>query len=1196
MDQADAPEELAMDAALHARCVYFHERLAAHPLSWPFLAPVDPVAMNLPTYLDIISSPMDLSTMWTKLQAHEYDSPDAYRRDMVLMFENAIEFNKDDTHEDSVGEMAKKLLALSLDEWEKTFSEVRILCAFMQHEATTDWKQVTESQLQAQVIQRARDAQMVLRWKKESFVARFNRDKLEQRNLLAAAQEAALAVAKCALAMRTVVTVKLAHVTGGHVSVASSDGRFLFSLCIKSLPLPTFQLLKQPALRSFAFGRWSKQLVKPGIRGCASVRMESSHARHKPQVPPRGGAIKSKDRDKDDKSTPPSVAGHAICELAVDQAFEFDGGSDFGVQSSAAREPRARWRRRQSCVVAASFPVAYAQSAIGFGSHGCPQKIPVFPGTQSSPEKKKSVAGHRSPRHTKQQNASIPSPLTGAAASLFLSPNDRKSVSVSSVTEKPKREASPRKFLCESLASQAPPMGGHDDDHDDDDHGNHAQHPSTPSRRSQMHHNQHRTSATNQDRQPPTLFMAHHDPTTQTSNVATADTEAEAAAASAASFLTTGEDAIAFFARNGSDSEVKFVHLNRAHTGIAFRPYDLVVVTQDDIVSEHFTMSSSGLVHMNPGNPSEFIALAERMRQSTLFNVLTSFRFFKYYLVNKAFSRWGASVRFKLYCRQRKKPQQKLFFAKTSFCQPLLHVKKVMSTEVLSVVLLDLRAQKTYESTAFVEYQATKRTDAAKQFEACIEKLQAIVQKVFVDVKNLTKLAASDPQDEFLSNETNVAFSLTQGEKTKSIVAVKSEQQQRRKLFKRAAEEAGMIADLIRLIDYVAVESFVVLANQSCREFLQELNKVPRKTGLFETTIFFGEESTIFAPTSEQIQHIVVAMTDDIINTVNSVSCVLYLRPFAPYITNAVADAPHVGLTISTSVDFQQIRKDFEASLVKIKHGWDQMQFTCISHREQKDVFILGSLEDILMLLEDNQVTLQTMMGSRFIMGVKDEVDRWNKKFSLLSDSLDEWITSQRSWTYLETIFCAEDIQKQLPVEAQKFTPIDKNWKTVMLHTNSDPSVIQSIESRSDLLEQFRMSNQILEEIQKPLEDYLKTKRMGFPRFYFLSNDELLEILSQILDPCAVQPHLGKCFDAMKSIRFVENDSAVASSTKHPNNLVNAMISGESEVVEFPSLVTAAGPVETWLVEVEKAMRASLYEDGVKALTNYPIEDAIDRK
>lgn len=47
------------------------------------------------------------------------------------------------------------------------------------------------------------------------------------------------------------------------------------------------------------------------------------------------------------------------------------------------------------------------------------------------------------------------------------------------------------------------------------------------------------------------------------------------------------------------------------------------------------------------------------------------------------------------------------------------------------------------------------------------------------------------------------------------------------------------------------------------------------------------------------------------------------------------------------------------------------------------------------------------------------------------------------------------------------------------------------------LLEKFRESAKLLDMVQKGLSDYLETKRAGFSRFYFLSNDELLEILSQ---------------------------------------------------------------------------------------------------
>ena len=62
--------------------------------------------------------------------------------------------------------------------------------------------------------------------------------------------------------------------------------------------------------------------------------------------------------------------------------------------------------------------------------------------------------------------------------------------------------------------------------------------------------------------------------------------------------------------------------------------------------------------------------------------------------------------------------------------------------------------------------------------------------------------------------------------------------------------------------------------------------------------------------------------------------------------------------------------------------------------------------------------------------------------------------------------------------------------------------------------------NRKLEECQQMLETYLEDKRKKFPRFYFVSNQNLLSILSQGSEPTSIQNDFEKLFDAINRVTF----------------------------------------------------------------------------
>lgn len=256
-----------------------------------------------------------------------------------------------------------------------------------------------------------------------------------------------------------------------------------------------------------------------------------------------------------------------------------------------------------------------------------------------------------------------------------------------------------------------------------------------------------------------------------------------------------------------------------------------------------------------------------------------------------------------------------------------------------------------------------------------------------------------------------------------------------------------------------------------------------------------------------------------------------------------------------------------EEMITKMGKNWNDAEFIVINYRDAKEVFILGPIDDIQTLLEDSQVTMATVKSSKFIGPIKTEVERWDKNLSLFAETLEAWLICQKNWLYLESIFAAPDIQRQLPDEARMFSQVDRNWKDIMRKVARNPNAMKA-GITPGTLETLKQNNVLLDQVQKCLEDYLESKRLLFPRFYFLSNDELLEILSQTRNPQAVQPHLSKCFDAIKSLEFSSSDSKSID--------IVAMISPEGERVPFLKTVKARGNVEAWLSSVEEAMFSAL--------------------
>ncbi|XP_039595259.1 dynein heavy chain 9, axonemal [Polypterus senegalus] len=269
-----------------------------------------------------------------------------------------------------------------------------------------------------------------------------------------------------------------------------------------------------------------------------------------------------------------------------------------------------------------------------------------------------------------------------------------------------------------------------------------------------------------------------------------------------------------------------------------------------------------------------------------------------------------------------------------------------------------------------------------------------------------------------------------------------------------------------------------------------------------------------------------------------------------------------------------------EKILKELNSTWNNMEFEYEPH-PRTQISLLKSNEELIETLEDNQVQLQNLMTSKYIAFFLEEVSSWQKKLSTADSVISIWFEVQRTWSHLESIFIgSEDIRSQLPEDSKRFEGIDIDFKGLSNEVSKTPNVVKAT-NKPGLYEKLEDIQGRLALCEKALTEYLDTKRIAFPRFYFISSADLLDILSNGTDPSQVQHHLSKLFDNMAKMKFQDGPDG------KPTKIGLGMYSKEKEYVTFNEQCDCSGQVEVWLMKVLEAMKATVRHEMTEAVIAY---------
>ena len=264
-----------------------------------------------------------------------------------------------------------------------------------------------------------------------------------------------------------------------------------------------------------------------------------------------------------------------------------------------------------------------------------------------------------------------------------------------------------------------------------------------------------------------------------------------------------------------------------------------------------------------------------------------------------------------------------------------------------------------------------------------------------------------------------------------------------------------------------------------------------------------------------------------------------------------------------------------EEFLKQVRETWTNYSLDLVNY--QNKCRLIRGWDELFAKCSENLNSLQAMRHSPYYKEFEEEASSWEDKLNRVHVLFDVWIDVQRQWVYLEGVFTGNaDIKHLLPIESSRFQNINSEFFAVMKKVYKAPFVLEVL-TISGVQKSLERLAELLNKIQKALGEYLERERVSFPRFYFVGDEDLLEIIGNSNDTLRVAKHLRKMFAGLSGLTMNE-DSVIIGFTSREGEEVQ--LKKELSLVKTPK-------INDWLTALESNMKSTLAELLAEAVDRF---------